>query len=913
MSQTLYVLDAHSMIFQVYHAIPEMTGPAGQPTNAVFGFTRDILNLLRDRKPDYLICAFDLPGPTVRHELYPEYKAQRAEMPDDLRPQIEMIREVLDAFGIPVLEMEGYEADDVIATVATAAVDEGLEVSIVSGDKDVRQLLGPHVRIFNVRKGEVFDAATLEKDWGVSPEQVVDLLALTGDSVDNVPGVPGVGVKTAAKLLQEFDTLEGVLDNVDRISGPKRRDQVRASAEQVMRSRELVRLETHLPLEIDWDACRTDGADRARLLELFVRLGFHRFAHEIEGPEQEQAGWEGTYEIVATAEALEQLAAALGRQPRFALELVSTDARPMECEVVGIAIVAQPGKAWYVPVGGEASPSPPKPRSRPGELPLWAAPKRLAAETVWQALGPVLENPDVEKVGRDLKSVALLARRAGFDLEGYGLDTLVCSYLLNAGERVHDLDQLSLTYLHRRLPLLPQVLEPSGAASVLEADPETLAAFSSQRVDSIWHIATLLEPKLREQQLWELYSDLERPLIPVLAEMEFHGIRVDVELLARLSRQFQERLAAIEREVFELAGRQFNLGSPVQLRKVLFEDLRLQPAKRTGAGALSTDQEVLEQLATEHPLPGLLLEHRKLAKLKGTYLDALPALVNPRTGRVHASFNQAVAATGRLSSSDPNLQNVPVRTEEGRQIRQAFVPVEGWLLLTADYSQIELRVLAALSGDQALRSAFEQGEDIHTFVASQIYGVGHEEVTSEMRRTAKTVNFGIIYGLSPFGLANRLGITQQEASGYIDAYFARYPGVEEFSRKTLELARKNGYVKTVLGRRRAISGIRPVFGRQRNLPERTAINTVIQGSAADLIKRAMIGIHRRLHEDGLHGRVLLQIHDELVFEAPPEELDELATLVTEEMTLALPLGVPITVDLASGSNWLDVQGMESRM
>lgn len=909
MSQTLYVLDAHSMIFQVYHAIPEMSGPAGQPTNAVFGFTRDLLNLLRDRKPDFLICAFDLPGPTVRHEVYAEYKAQREEMPQDLRPQIALIREVLDAFGVPVLEMEGYEADDVIATVADRAVDDGIEVHVVSGDKDVRQLLGPHVTIYNVRKGEFFDAAALEKSWGVKPEQVVDLLALTGDSVDNVPGVPGVGVKTAAKLLQQFGTLEGVLEHVDAISGPKRRDQIRASAEQVLRSRELVRLERNLPLEIDWDACRSDGADRARLVDLFLRLGFHRFVREVEGPEHEQAEWTGTFEIVATIGELEELAKTLGRQQRVAVELLCSDARAMECDLVGIALLSEPGKAWYVPVASEAVPSAPKSRAGRGELPLWAAPERLAAAEVWPALGPVLEDPKIEKVGRDLKFVALVARRAGVELDGYDIDTLVCSYLLNAGERVHDLEQLSLTYLHRRLPLLAEVLKPSGAAGVLEADVEALACYTSQRADSVWEIAAILEPKLRDEQLWELYADLERVLIPVLAEMEFHGIRVDVDLLERLSGQFQERLAGIEREVFALAGRQFNLGSPLQLRQVLFEELGLQAAKRTGGGALSTDQEVLEQLAEEHALPGLLLEHRKLSKLKGTYLDALPALVNAHTGRIHASFNQAVAATGRLSSSDPNLQNIPVRTEEGRQIRQAFVPEAGWVLLTADYSQIELRVLAALSGDSGLRSAFAQGRDIHAFVASEIYGVAPEAVTSAMRRSAKTVNFGIIYGLSPFGLAQRLGISQDEAGGYIEAYFRRYPGVEEFSRKTLELARKNGYVTTVLGRRRAISGIRPVFGRQRNLPERTAINTVIQGSAADLIKRAMIGIHRRLHESGLQGRVLLQIHDELVLETPPEETDELAGLVNEQMTGALPLEVPITVDLASGPNWLDVQDM----
>ncbi|MFW6124892.1 MAG: DNA polymerase I, partial [Pirellulales bacterium] len=769
MSETLYILDAHSLIFQVFHAIPEMTSPDGQPTNAVYGFTRDVLNILH-RKPDYVICAFDAAGPTVRHEIYPQYKANRGPMPDELRPQIDMILRLLDAFEIPVLALEGYEADDVIATVVTEAADRDVHAEIVSADKDIRQLIGDHIRMYNPRKDQFFDAQALAADWGIRPEQVVDFLALVGDPVDNVPGVPGVGPKTASKLLQQYGTLEGVLQHADEIKRPKLRESIRQSAEAVRLSRRLVQLERHLPLEIDWEACRLDdGYDRQRLLELFAEYGFNRFAQEVLASGPEPAHWDVNYQTVTSIEQLQKLRDELARQEHFCIDLETTSLAPMEAEIVGIALAWKPAQGWYVPL-----------RSPPGQ-------PRLDPAEVLAVLSPLLEAERPRKVGQNLKYDDLVLRRAGVRLAGVSMDSMVASYLLDAGQRNHNLNQLALRYLdHQMIPITDLIGKGRGQKRMDEVDVERVTQYAGEDADVALRLCEMLERRLREEGLWQLYDELERPLIAVLADMEHTGIAVDVPQLERLSAEYAARLEQIERDIYVQAGREFNIGSPAQLREVLFDELNLPILRRTKTGA-STDQSVLEQLAGEHPLPGLLMEHRKLAKLKGTYLDALPQMVNPQTGRIHASFHQVVAATGRLSSSDPNLQNIPVRTEEGRQIRQAFVPGHaGWVLLAADYSQVELRMLAHFSGDAALRDAFQRDEDIHAAVAGQIYGVRPKDITPEMRRTAKTVNFGVIYGLSPFGLASRLGISEAEAAAFIDSYFARYPEVEKFIAKVLD-------------------------------------------------------------------------------------------------------------------------------
>ena len=892
----LYVLDAYSLIYQVFHAIPLMTGPAGQPTHAVFGIIRDILNLLRDRKPDYFAAAFDGAGRVFRSELFPDYKAQRAAMPEELVPQIPVIRRAFDAFRVPVLMEPGFEADDVIATLARRAADRGLDVYICTADKDARQLLNDRIRILNLRKQEVLDVDALKKDWGVRPDQVVDLLALTGDASDNVPGVPGIGLKTGAKLIEEFDTLDNLLANVAKVSGAKRKENLTNFADVARRARSLIVLRDDLDLKLDWDALRTSPPDVKAVKALCNECGFHRFLAELgPDPKEPQAEWVAEYKTVDTPEAFDAFVTELARQPRFCFDTETTSVDPLRADLVGLSFSWAAGGGYYLPVRGPS------------------ASAVLDEKATLDALRPILANPDSEKVGQNVKYDMLVLERAGVAIGGPVTDTMVLSYLLESGERNHNLDQLSQRLLdHEMVPITDLIGKGKNQLTMDQVEVAKVAYYAAEDADATWRIESILAPKVRGEGLWPLYADLERPLIGVLARMESCGVKVDVGMLGRLSAEFAARLASIEDEVYKLAGRPFNIGSGPQLRQILFEELKLPSLSKTPGGEASTAVEVLEELANKHPLPKLLIQHRQLAKLKSTYLDALPALVHPGDGRVHASFNQVVAATGRLSSSDPNLQNIPVRTEDGRQIRQAFVPGEpGWSLVTADYSQIELRILAHYSKDPALVKAFAEDRDVHNDVAARIFHVPEAEVDSSKRRVAKTVNFGVIYGLSPFGLAGRLGITQAEAAAFIDAYFEEYAGVDAFITRTLESALATGRVETILGRRRPINGIKNTTGRSRNLAERTAVNTVIQGSAADLIKRAMLAVDRRIAAGGLKARMLLQIHDELVFECPGAELAALSTLVRDAMTTALAFDVPLKVDVAAGPNWLDVRPVET--
>ncbi|MDX2038485.1 MAG: DNA polymerase I [Isosphaeraceae bacterium] len=890
-TRTIYILDTYSLIYQVFHAIPTMTGPAGQPTNAVFGIFRDLLNLVRKTKPDYLAAAFEGGEPTKRLEILPEYKANRAAMPDDLRPQIEVIKRVVHAFRIPVLESEGAEADDVIATLARKAEAEGIDVVICTADKDARQLLSDRVRILNLRKNEFLDVDGLQRDWGIRPDQVVDLLALTGDSVDNVPGVPGIGIKTAATLLQAHETLDGILENLDKVTGAKRKQSLADHAETVQRGRRLIELDDRVPITIDWSALELGGGDARELKDLCIECGFHGFLKEIEDHyKPPKAAWDySTYEKVDSPEALASLADRLRGLDRFAFDTETTSTDPLRAELVGLSFAWEEGRAAYVPVRG----------------PVWC--KTLPAEDVISVLGPILADPRIEKIGQNAKYDMLVLTRSGVDVAGPITDTMVLSYLLESGERNHGLNQLAERMLdHTMIPISDLIGKGKKQLRMDEVEVDRVVEYAAEDADVCRRIALLLEAEIEREGLTELYAELERPLIRILADMERAGIRIDVDRMNTLSREFGTRIDEIEGEIHRIAGRPFNIGSAQQLRKVLFEEIGLKPTKKTPGGEPSTDQEVLEELAALHELPRAIIEHRRLSKLKSTYLDALPALVHP-DGRIHASFNQVVAATGRLSSSDPNLQNIPVRTEEGRQIRQAFLPGrDDWSLLTADYSQIELRILAHYSADPALVEAFSQGRDVHSVVASRIFGVAESAVTSEQRRVAKTVNFGVIYGLSAFGLAARLGITQSEAATFIDAYFEEYSGVDRFITTTLESALATGRVETILGRRRPIQGIKNTTGRSRNLAERTAVNTVIQGSAADLIKKAMIDVVAAIRDERLEARMLLQIHDELVFEAPTSEIPRLAPIVRRAMTEALELDVPLEVDLGFGANWLDV-------
>jgi len=965
-NESLYVVDAHSLIFQVFHALPEMSSPSGLPTNALFGFTKDMLFLRTERKPDYLVCAFDVPGKTFRDHIYAEYKAHRAPMPDDLQLQIPLIYQMLEAMRIPVLGVPGYEADDVIATLAASGAQRGMDVLICSSDKDCRQLINDRVKIYSLRKRQIFDREALEKDWGIRPDQVIDLQSMVGDSVDNVPGIPGIGLKTAAKLLQEYDTLDNVLAHVDEIAGAKRQENLRGAGEVIARSRQLVRLATDVPLNYEWENWRVHDWDAPRLLALCREFGFHRLADEVRqtsvvrsplsvaavgagarkaretsyqgdlfsdsdeaSPPDEATDyglrttddWQATYHLVNTPEKFDRFLEALQKQPRIALDLETTDLAPRRAEIVGYAFSWQAGEGWYLPVRGPE-----------GEAVLDPA-------ATLARLKPVLENATVAKVNQNIKYDMQVLRQSGALLAGVAGDPMIADYLLHAGERSHNMEVLADKHLHHQvIPITDLIGKGKKQLAMDQVATIKVAEYAGEDADVAWRLCVRLEPLLEEQH-WKrphsprptaslravgvdgsaaprgglfLYEDLEIPLIEVLAELEFNGIRLDVPLLSRLGEEMTRQLANLEKEIHGIAGREFNIASLKQLRQVMFSELKLPTKRKTNiTGEASTDQETLEWLARDgHELPRKLVEHRQIAKLKGTYTDALPLLVNPRTGRVHASFNQTVAATGRLSSSDPNLQNIPIRTEQGGQIRQAFLPEEGWSLVTADYSQIELRLLAHFSGDEEMRKAFAEDRDIHARVATQIFGVPEQDVTAEMRRAAKTVNFGVIYGISAFGLAQRLEMNKDEAARFIDAYFAGYPKVLAYQDRLLEQCRSKGYVSTILDRRRAINGIRPRSTyRQRNQPEREAINMEIQGSAADLIKVAMVNIYRRLQKERRRARMLLQIHDELVFEAPPEEVHATAVLVRDEMigALAGQLQAPLKVDVGMGANWLDLE------
>jgi DNA polymerase I len=967
-SDWIYLVDAHSLIFQVFHAMRQaMSSPSGLPTGALFGFCRDLL-LLRQKKPRCLICAFDRSEPTFRSEVYPDYKAHREAMPSDLQLQIPLIYQVLEAMAIPVVSHPRYEADDILATLARAGAAQGFDVLICTSDKDCRQLLSDKVRMYNLRKSQEFGRAELQADWGITPEQVVDLQTLVGDPVDNVPGVAGIGIKTAAKLLQEFGSLEGILKNIDKVPGVKKQESLRAAQPLLPMTRKLVELVIDVPVSADWEAWRLRPMDVPRLLALFQEWGFHSLGRQVremrEGPDPAQPslfaeadelfpfganapepgsaiapslpngqvevantgmvpapqattanlttvgqpGWQADYRLVDTPELFEAFFMELQKQARFAVDLETTSLEPLRAEIVGLAFAWQEGQAWYLPLRG------------------LSGSKVLDSAATLARLRPILENPAVAKVNQNIKYDLLVLRGKGIHVQGIAGDCMVADYLLHAGERSHNLEELARRYLNHQVIPITDLIGKKGRKQpqlcMDEVSPQRVAIYAGEDADVAWRLCRMLEPQLQSVRtgphtLRNLYDDLEIPLIEVLVELEYNGIRIDIPKLRELSAEMARQLEEIEKEIYALAGHPFAINSLVQLRKVLFDELKLPPQRKTGiTGAASTDQETLEKLAVlDHPaalLPRKILEHRQIAKLKGTYVDALPDLVNPRTGRVHTSFNQTVASTGRLSASDPNLQNIPVRREQGQQIRQAFLPEAGWLLVTADYSQIELRLLAHFCGDEAMRRAFAEDRDIHTTVAAQIFHCGEKDVTPGQRRVAKTVNFGVIYGMSAHGLSQRLSIPRAEAETFITEYFARYPRVLQYQTRLLEHCRKTGVVTTILGRRRQFdrTAIRPGSTyQQRNQAEREAINMEVQGSAADLIKLAMLHLLRRLRREGLRARMLLQIHDELVFEAPPDEISRLVPLIREEMTTpletALKLGVPLKVDVSAGPNWLD--------
>lgn len=899
--EVVYVIDSHSLIFQVFHAIPEMTSPRGEPVSAVFGFLRDLLYLIEQRQPSYLIAAFDMPGPTFRHNLYDGYKADRSEMPAELASQLPKIQAMLEALAVPVIGQPGFEADDVLATLARQCDEIGAKCLLVTGDKDCRQLITSNVSIYNIRKDQEYGSPELYGDWGIRPDQVVDFQALVGDKIDCVPGVPLIGPKIARELIETYGSLEEILDNTDQIKQKKRRENLENHAEDARLSKVLVKLDDQMDLEVNWPAARPGGYNAERLAELCADFGFRSLGDRTANlaDDKPPVEWKAEYETVINPDRLAELLEPIHAAGRVCFDTETTSVNPRAAELVGISLAWTAGEAYYIPIRA--------PESEP----------TIDQQVAIDLLKPMLEDPSIHKVGQNLKYDIIVLRNAGVAVAGVEFDTMVASYLLDSGERSHNMDDLAKKYLNHQTTKIDTLIGKGKNQKRMDEVPVAdIAPYAAEDADVPLRLMPLLEDRLSHEGLEELNTTLEIPLIEVLAEIEFNGVRVDVDRLNELGEEFGEILQQLEEEIEEIAGHPFNIASPKQLAEVLFTELGLPVVKKTKTGP-STDASVLEELAPKHPLPAKIIEHRSYAKLKGTYIDSLPALVHPTTQRVHASFNQVVAATGRLSSSDPNLQNIPIRTEAGRKIRSAFTAAQpGWKLLAADYSQIELRVLAHFSEDETLCEAFASGQDIHTLVASQVNGVGLEEVTSEMRRGAKAVNFGIIYGQSPFGLAKSLGISKDEAARFISEYFARYPGVEDFMQGVLADCRRDGYVSTLLGRRRAISGIRPpakpkkdkLFDdrpapMQLTLPERTAVNTVIQGTAADLIKLAMLAVYRRMKDESFEAKMILQIHDELVFDVPEEELEKLTTLVVEQMSSVWDLRVPLVVDTKSGNDW----------
>ncbi len=895
----LYVIDISSYVFRAYHALPPLSSSRGEPTHAVHGVTSMLMKLVKDRDPKRLVVAVDARGSSFRKELDPRYKANRPPAPPDLAQQLARVFEVVRAMGIPCLEKEGFEADDVIATVVRAARGEGLSTVIVSADKDLLQLVGDGVVMYDTMRENVFGAPETIEKMGVAPAQVRDLLALMGDASDNVPGVPGVGQKTAAKLLADHGSLEGIFANIDAVKG-KLREKLLDHRQDAELSQKLVSLRDDADVAFDPKRCEYAGGDAAELRRLFVELELTRLLGQVDavaaaGPAAPGGAGEapprpaekGEYRTILRREDLERVVSAILEHNDVAVVSLLDEDDAHRGKLVGVGLSWAEHHAVYVP--------------------LWhryvGVPEHVPEAEAIALLAPVLSNSLVRKRCADLKREILVWGARGIPFRGGAFDTMLASYLLDPERHGHELDLVARAELGAELASAESVLGKGKQRLTLDqVEVERAAKFAAERADYALRLSRLLAPRMAESPLRELMYELELPLASVLADMERTGVRIDADLLGRLSKEAEATLARLEARCHELAGKPFNVGSPRQLETILFDELGLPVQKRTKT-ARSTDQTVLEDLSLLHELPGAILEHRSLHKLKSTYLDALPLEVRPSTGRIHTKFNQAVAATGRISSSEPNLQNIPIRTEEGRRIRDAFVPAAGCELMSADYSQIELRVLAHLSGDPELVEAYVKGEDVHVRTATALFGVPADRVDREMRGRAKTVNFAVIYGQTQFALARNLRIERGEAKRYIDAFFERYAGVRAFMDRTVEEAHATGYVTTLFGRRRSLPDIRSPNHNLRAAAERVARNTPIQGTAADIIKRAMIDVAADLRRAGLASRMVLTVHDELVFEAPPVEKAALEAIVKSRMEGAAKLSVPLEIEMGWGPSW----------
>ena len=886
----LVLVDGSSYLYRAFHAMPSLTNSKGDPTGAAYGMTNMLKRLEAEVAPELAAVIFDAKGKTFRDDLYAQYKANRPPMPMELRAQIEPIHALVRALGFPVLEVGGVEADDVIGTLAERAKEAGLDVLVSTGDKDMAQLVDDYVTMVNTMDGAVLDAAGVTAKFGVPPESMVDYLALVGDTVDNVPGVPKVGPKTASKWLAEYRTIENLVAHAGEIKG-KVGENLRASLEQIPLSKELVTICRDVALDVGPLDLELREPDVATLKTLYRELEFKSWLGEIlESDDEAQAdALAADYETVLDEAALDAWIERLGAASEIAFDTETTSLDYMRAELVGVSFSVEPGRAAYVPFGHDY----------PG------APAQLAREMVLEKLRPIIESARPAKIGQNLKYDMSVLARAGIRLAGVAFDTMLESYVLDSTATRHDMDSLALKYLgHRTIHYEDVAGKGAKQLSFNEVPIETAGPYAAEDADVTLRLHRVLRPRLEEHaSLATLCDTIEIPLVPVLSRIERNGVRIDTGLLNIQSTELAERMREIEASAHACAGGPFNLGSAKQIRAILFDTLGLRVIAKTPKGQPSTAESVLQELAFEHELPKLILDHRAMSKLKSTYTDALPACVNPGTGRVHTSYHQAVASTGRLSSSDPNLQNIPVRTHEGRRIRQAFVADSGFALVAADYSQIELRIMAHLSGDKGLLDAFASGADIHRATAAEVFAGGGAVVSDEQRRSAKAINFGLIYGMSAFGLARQLGIDRGEAQRYIDRYFLRYPGVKAFMDETRESARERGFVETVFGRRLYLPEIRSSNVHRRQYAERTAINAPMQGTAADIIKRAMLILDAWITDSKAPVRMIMQVHDELVFEVAHEAVGDVTPFIREQMSGAADLAVPLVVDIGEGNNW----------
>ena len=884
---TLFLVDGSSYLYRAFHALPNLTNSHGEPTGALLGVANMLKRLLKEQEPEHIAIVFDAKGPTFRHELYPEYKANRPPMPAELRQQVESILDFTRILGLPLLQVEGVEADDVIGTLARSAEEAGMNCVISTGDKDMAQLVSDRTTLTNTMTNTDMDRAGVKEKFDVTPEQIVDFLALTGDKSDNIPGVEKCGPKTAAKWLGKWGSLDEVMTHADEVGG-KIGEYLRASLGQLPLSRDLATIRRELVLDDGPRDLKRGTVDDKHLAKVLKRYEFNSWLQELEEPKSPESA-ETDYRTIARAEQLDTLITELESAKLLAFDTETTSLDSMQAELVGLSFCTEAGRAAYIPVGHDYP----------------AAPDQLDREWVLAKLQPVLENPERPKVGQHIKYDMNVLSLYGIKIQGVAFDTMLESYVFNSTGSRHNMDSLALKYLGRQTTHYEEVAgKGAKQISFSQVSIEDASHYAAEDADITLQLHQHIWPRLQQQQpLAAVLQEIEIPLIPVLARMEQRGVLIDGNLLTVQSTEMSKQILKLEQEAFDAAGQPFNLGSPKQLQQILFEKLGLPIIRKTPKGQPSTAEDVLQELAVDYELPSLVLEYRSLSKLKSTYTDKLPLQINPRTGRVHTSYHQAVAATGRLSSSDPNLQNIPVRTPLGRRIREAFVAPEGYLVMACDYSQIELRIMAHLSSDKGLLKAFHDNIDVHQATASEVFNVPYNEVDSDHRRAAKAINFGLMYGMSAFGLARQLNIGRAEAQAYMETYFMRYPGVQQFMEDTREQARQQGYVETLFGRRLYLPDINASNMQRRQGAERAAINAPMQGTAADIIKRAMISVDDWLQKEKPDAHLVMQVHDELVFEVKEDQLDKLKQAVVSRMSGAAELDVPLIVDTGYGPDW----------